>query len=435
MAHQSPATMTLYELNSLVNEVISLSLDSDFWVEAELSEVREVRGHCYMELVQKDEKMNTPVARASAKCWANKWVYVRAHFERVSGEVFRPGLKVLLKVRANFHEAFGFAWIVNDIDPVYTMGDMARRRKEMIDTLKAQGVFDLQKELVLPLFAARVAVVSSEGAAGYEDFVNHLAHNAYGLAFEVQLFNAVMQGEGVERSVIAALNAINDREADFDAVVLIRGGGGTSDLSGFDTLSLAENVANFPLPVITGIGHQRDESILDLVAYRSVKTPTAAADLLIENLVRVLDRVEEARQRIANAVQKRMGDEQMALERLAERIPVLFSLVRSRQENAVDRLYHRITELLQQQLSYRQMAVHQLQQRLWRAPQYAVMQAQHRVALLSQRAAALDPQRILERGYSITLHNGKSVTNARKLAKGDVIETRLKNGKITSRVE
>ena len=427
--------MTLYELNGLVNEVISLSLDSDFWVEAELSEVREVRGHCYMELVQKDEKMNTPVAKAAAKCWANRWMYVRAHFERVTGEVFRPGLKVLLKVRANFHEAFGFAWIVSDIDPVYTMGDMARRRKEMVDTLKAQGVFDLQKELALPLFACRIAVVSSEGAAGYEDFANHLAHNAYGLAFEVQLFNAVMQGEGVERSVIAALNAINEREEEFDAVVLIRGGGGTSDLSGFDTLSLAENVANFPLPIITGIGHQRDESVLDLVSYRAVKTPTAAADLLIENLVQVLERVEDARQRITHVVQKRMKDEQAALERTAERIPVLFSLVRSRQTAAVDRLYHRLTEKMQHRLSNRQFAVQQLQQRLWRAPQYTVMQAQHRVALLSQRAAALDPQRILERGYSITLHAGKSVVDARKLKKGDVIETRLKNGKVVSRVE
>ena len=187
--------LTLYELNELVRETLQTAMPDEYWVEAELSEVREVRGHCYMELVQKDERTNTPVAKASAKCWKNKWMLMRPYFERTTGQVLRAGMKVLLKVYANFHEAYGFSWIVTDIDPVYTMGDMARKRLEIIARLKAEGVFDLQKDLHLSMFARRVAVISSEQAAGYGDFLRQLKDCEPGFNFEVQLFPAVMQGE------------------------------------------------------------------------------------------------------------------------------------------------------------------------------------------------------------------------------------------------
>ena len=265
---KSEQHITLLELNRLVREVIECEIPNEYWVEAELSECRESRGHCYMELVQYDEdRAATPLARASAKCWASKWMLIRPGFERTTGQRLHAGMKVLLKVYAQFHEAFGFSWIVTDIDPTYTLGDMARKRQEIIRQLKAEGVFDLQKELRLPLFCQRIAVISSETAAGYGDFCNQLADNPYGFRFETRLFPATMQGEGVEQSIIAALERIYTatQEDGFDAVVIIRGGGATSDMSGFDTLALAENVANFPLPIITGIGHDRDESILDMV--------------------------------------------------------------------------------------------------------------------------------------------------------------------------
>ena len=232
--------LSLYELNNLVREVISTTLHDEYWVETELSELREVRGHCYMELIQKDLFSNTPIAKASAKCWKNKWQLLSPKFEKVTGQSLRSGLKVLLKVYPDFHEAYGFSWIVTDINPEFTMGDMARKRLEIVNQLKAEGVFDLQKELKMPLFAQRIAVVSSANAAGYGDFCNQLADNSYGLQFHTRLFSAVMQGEGVEQSVIAALNEINSNVDDFDVVVIIRGGGATSDMSGFDTLSLAE---------------------------------------------------------------------------------------------------------------------------------------------------------------------------------------------------
>lgn len=287
-------TVSLLELNRLVRDALELSMPGDYWVEAELADVRESAGHCYMELVQKDEFGSTPVARASAKCWRSTWMLARPHFERVTGERIHAGMKVLLQVHAQFHENYGFSWIVTDIDPTFTLGDMARKRMEIVRTLKEEGVFDLNRELSIPLFAQRIAVISSATAAGYGDFCSQLSNNAYGFDFIVELFQAVMQGEQVEQSVIAALNRINECADLFDCVVIIRGGGATSDLSGFDTLALAENVANFPLPVITGIGHERDESVLDMVANTKVKTPTAAAAFLIENLKRVSDRIMSA---------------------------------------------------------------------------------------------------------------------------------------------
>ncbi len=260
-----------------------------------------------MELVEKDEQSHTPIARASAKCWATSWNLIRPHFERNTGQSLRAGMKVLLKVYAQFHETCGFSWIVTDIDPTFTIGDMARKRQEIIRQLKEEGVFDLQKELRLPLFCQRIAVISSETAAGYGDFCNQLADNPYGFKFETRLFPAIMQGEGVEQSIIAALEQIFLMQTEnkvlnsqFDCVVIIRGGGATSDMSGFDTLALAENVANFPLPIITGIGHDRDESILDMISHIRVKTPTAAAAFLIDHLKTVLDAINDAQGRLAN---------------------------------------------------------------------------------------------------------------------------------------
>ncbi|MCI6672463.1 MAG: exodeoxyribonuclease VII large subunit, partial [Prevotella sp.] len=241
-------TLSLYELNTLVGQVIESTMPNAYWVEAEVSEAREHSGHLYLELIEKDDRTHTPIARASAKCWRTTWSVINSNFQRITGMRLRTGIKLMLQVYAQFHPQYGFSWIVADVNPEYTMGDMARKRKEIIEQLKAAGIFDLQKELVISKFANRIAVISSESAAGYGDFVNQLLGNDYGLPFYTTLFPAVMQGEQVERSIIAALDSIHTQEENFDCVVIIRGGGATADLSGFDTLALAENVANFPLP-------------------------------------------------------------------------------------------------------------------------------------------------------------------------------------------
>ena len=404
-------TFTLYELNALVREAIESELSHEYWVEAELSEARESRGHCYMELIQKEELSNTPIARASAKCWRSAWAIIQPHFERVTGERLHPGMKVRLKVYAQFHEAFGFSWIVTDIDPNYTLGDMARRRQEVIAQLKREGVFDLQRELSLPLFCLRIAVISSQTAAGYGDFCQQLSESPF--AFRTTLFPAIMQGEQIEESIISALNAIYGQPDAFDCVVIIRGGGATSDMSGFDTLPLAENVAQFPLPIITGIGHDRDESVLDMVSFQRVKTPTAAAALLIDHAQQVLNR----------------------LTALAERIPTLFSLARTRSEARLSQYEQRLATATMRHVDMAQNRIVLLRTRLLPLIPHLLEAHRHRLELLGQRVASLDPQLLLKRGYSITLLNGKAVRNAAALQPGDEIETRLSEGTIKSVVK
>ena len=400
----SERRMTLFELNRLVREVIECEMPHQYWVEAELSECRESRGHCYMELIERSDDNATPIARASAKCWASRWMLVRPHFERVTGQQLTAGMKVLLAVTPQFHEAYGFSWIISDIDPTFTLGDQARRRQEIIRQLKEEGVFDLQKSLSLPLFCLNIAVISSATAAGYGDFCNQLADSPF--AFRTQLFPAIMQGEGVEQSIIAALERIYNGQwmmddgqlengqlenGPFDCVVIIRGGGATSDMSGFDTLALAENVANFPIPIITGIGHERDECILDMISHTRVKTPTAAAAFLIDHLQHVLDTIDDAHSRLSN----------------------LFTVFKTRQEARIDALGQRLPLLLERRLTAER----------------------HRLQLLEEKAKALDPALLLRRGYSITLKDGHVVRDPQLLKPGDQIDTRLEKGTIQSVIQ
>lgn len=374
-----------------------------------------------MELVEKDDNNNTPVARASAKCWRQTWQMMQPYFERTTGQPLRAGLKVLLKVYAQFHEAYGFSWIVTDIDPTYTLGDMARRRQEIIRQLKEEGVFDLQRELHISPFAKRIAVISASNAAGYGDFCRQLEDNEYGFRFSVQLFSATMQGELVESSVISALNDVYSQsqqltaqgQQPYDVVVIIRGGGATADLSGFDTLALAENVAQFPLPIITGIGHDRDESILDMVANTHVKTPTAAATLLIDHLAQTLRRIEEAQNRLTMYIHQRISSYQVRLSNIAVLIPNLALQTVANAHHRIDLLESRIPITIERRITNQK---HQLEQ-------------------LNIKLQSLDPQILLSRGYSITLKDGRAVRDPQQLKSGDTLETRVEKGTIKSTVQ
>lgn len=426
--------LTLYELNALVRETLELSMPNAYWVQAELAEVRERNGHCYMELVQMSPAKQL-VAKASARCWRNTWQLLRPHFERLTGQQLHAGMSVMLQVYPQFHEAYGFSWIVSDINPEFTMGDMARKRQEIIRQLKEEGVFDLQKELTLPMFAQRIAVISSETAAGYGDFCNQLTDNAYGFQFHTELFPAVMQGEQVEPSVIAALDRINERISDFDVVVIIRGGGATTDLSGFDTLLLAENVANFPLPIITGIGHDRDESVLDMISHTRVKTPTAAAAFLIDHLAQLYERIEDSRSALVNYVKRRMEMEQMRLQRLSSTLPVLFSLVKTRGNARLERLQTNLLAAMQQRIRDSRNSLSMLNSQFSILNSQLIMRHRHRLQLIEEKVKNLDPALMLKRGYSITMKDGKVVRDANQLKAGDEIETRLEKGTVKSIVK
>ncbi len=383
--------LTLYSLNNLVREAVSDALPARYWVTGELSEVREaVNGHCYIELVQRDEATNELVAKARGTIWARIYSLLRPYFLEQTGHAFAQGLKVLLQVSVNFHELYGYTLDVCDIEPAYTIGDMARKRQLVIKQLTEEGVIGLNKELQFPLLPQKVAVISSSTAAGYGDFCDQLHNNGYGFVFYTKLFPAPMQGSGVEQGVIDALDRIA-RDLDFwDVVVIIRGGGAVSELSCFDTYELANNCAQFPLPIVTGIGHRRDESVLDIVAHTSAKTPTAAAELLIHAMLAQAQWLADVQQGVVAAVRGRVDEEKRRLQSLVQRIPVVTALF---------------------------------------------MQEQHHKLDLNQKyIEASSPERLLALGYSITRVNGKAVRSVDDVAPGDEIITTVAGGEFTSKV-
>lgn len=402
----------------LVRETLEQGLPDRYWVEGELSEARAgYGGHFYGELVQRAERTARQrdgiLARARVTCWANTYQQVAREFERVTGETLRAGLTVMLEVTVSFHPQYGYSLNITDIDPSYTLGDMARRRQEILRQLESDGILHDNQTLSLPLLLQRIAVVSSQTAAGYGDFCDQLLHNDYGFHFSVRLFPAVMQGSKVEESVIAALEMIAEEADQWDAVVIIRGGGATSDLSDFDSYPLAVCIAQMPLPVITGIGHERDATVLDYVAHTHLKTPTAVAAFLIEHQAEVAARVESVAQRLIQSSSVRLAREQQRLMRLSAVLPLASRSQCERQE-------------------YR---LQQLSQRLRVAYQQRQQGETHRLALMEQRLSSLDPELLLRRGYSITLANGRLVCDVGQLQSGQEIVTRIQNGEITSTVQ
>lgn len=403
--------LSLYELNALVKRSITTCLPDTYWVQAELSDVRSnYSGHCYLEFIQKEPKGNNLIAKARGTIWSNVYRLLKPYFEEETGQAFVSGIKVLVKVTVDFHELYGYSLTVQDIDPTYTLGDMARRRQEILRQLEEEGVLSLNKELELPVLAQRIAVISSSTAAGYGDFCSQLEHNPYGFAFFPRLFAAVMQGDRVEESVIAALDAINAERDNWDVVVIIRGGGATSDLSGFDTYDLAMNCAQFPLPIITGIGHERDDTVLDSVSHTRVKTPTAAAEFLINHLHDTAETLEEFSSTILYIVTNRMEKEKNRLSRMVERIPMQTRLRLKEEHYRQERMMKQLEVVLQTRL----------------------VKENHRLQLVEQQVKAASPEHLLKRGYSITLKNGKAVTDVRTLKEGDELTTRFAKGEIKS---
>lgn len=370
-------------------------------------------GHCYLEFVQKDARGNSLVAKARGMIWNNIYRLLKPYFEETTGQPFVAGIKVLVKVTVQFHELYGYSLTVLDIDPTYTLGDMARRRREILAQLEEEGVLTLNKELEMPLLPQRIAVISSATAAGYGDFSHQLCHNPGGFFFHTELFPALMQGNQVEESVLAALDRINARVDEFDVVVIIRGGGATSDLSGFDTYLLAAACAQFPLPVITGIGHERDDTVLDSVAHTRVKTPTAAAELLIHRVEETAARLEELSARVRQGARAMLEEEWRRLENCRTRIP----------------------NLVHRRLAEARLTLLSAGKDLTRTTAALLARQQHRLELLQQRVADAAPEKLLSRGYTITLKDGKAVTDASLLRPGDKLVTRLAKGEVRSVVE
>lgn len=427
--------LSLFELNQLVRRSVRTCLPDEYWVQVELSDVRaNYSGHCYLECVQKDPKSNSLIAKARGIIWSNVFSQLKLYFEQETGQAFVSGIKVLVKVTVDFHELYGYSLTIVDIDPAYTLGDMARRRREILLRLQEEGVLSLNKELELPVLAQRIAVISSATAAGYGDFCNQLENNAFGFAFYPRLFPAIMQGERVEASVIAALDRIYAESEKWDVVVIIRGGGATSDLSGFDTYDLAASCAQFPLPIITGIGHERDDTVIDLVAHTRVKTPTAAAEFLVNHLRQTAEQLENYAYYIRQEVPARLSREKERLERCITRIPARVQMRLQREDFRRERLAKRMEMAWQSRLAREQYRL-ELSSRLSVALQARLLKEKHRLDLLEKSVEAASPDLLLKRGYSITLKDGKAVTDASLLKPGDRVVTRVAKGQFSSEVQ
>lgn len=425
--------LTLYELNNLVHDVLEQTLREDYWLQAELSEVRTAyNGHCYVEFVQKDRNGQNLIAKARGTIWAPTYRLLAPFFERETGQPLSPGLKVLVCVSIKFHELYGYSLTVTDIDPTYTLGDLARRRREILKQLSDDGILNDNKALSLPLSANRIAVVSSASAAGYGDFCDQLLHNESRFYFHIGLFEAIMQGTRTETSVLSALDAILAQCENWDAVVIIRGGGATSDLSAFDSYDLAAACAQFPLPVITGIGHERDDTVLDYVAHTRVKTPTAAAAFLIAHQQQAAEQLSVMQNRLKEVTDRRVTDEMRRMERVAERLHRVFNNVCTTNENRMALLAQRLATAQNVRLITAAQKLSSHEGRLQSLFQVQLQRAALSLDLLEQRCRSLNPDLLLKRGYSLTLKNGHIVRRTSDLNAGDVITTRLADGEIQS---
>ena len=308
----SEQSLTLLDLQRMVRATLESRFCDPQWISAEISELKVNRsGHCYLNLVEKGATDGAPRAEARAVIWKSAYLPMASMFEAATGATLRAGLRVLVRVIVTYHEIYGFSLQIIDIDPRYTLGEIERRRRETIARLQQDGVWDMNRELELPRPTLRIAIVSSDTAAGYQDFMNELGRSAY--RFQATLFRSLMQGDAAEESIVAALTEIAQREEDFDVVAIIRGGGSTSDLALFDSYLIASYVAHFPLPIFSGIGHDKDVSVVDMVAHTSLKTPTAVATKLVEMADYEMTLVENFATEIAHNVEDMLHGEELRL--------------------------------------------------------------------------------------------------------------------------
>lgn len=472
--------LKLSELNGLVKKAVGEAFTAPIWVIGEISELKTNRsGHCYLNLIEKEENGDAIVAQARATIWSYTYRMLRPFFESTTGQQLTEGLKVLLSVSVEFHELYGYSLNIRDIDPTYTLGDMARRRREIIARLQSEGVAEMNKELDLPLVPQKIAIISSSTAAGYQDFIDQLTNNPAGYHFDLKLFPAIMQGNQAETSIIGALEQIYLYENLFDAVVIIRGGGSQADLSCFDNYNLAYFITQFPLPVITGIGHEKDDSIVDMVAHTRLKTPTAVAEFLISGVAQFDLHLDEINKQFIEIVTGLIAESKNNIEQITRMIAPLTREKISKANNNLNqtiwkldnsvkkfiqnrnyqlerkeetvrhefknfaqlhlRVLERTTRTLSGTLRQITIAKHdQLTRKMQRSEalfRRALSDSRHYLELSSQMANLTDPNKILARGYSITTFNGYALKDVNLVDSGALIETRLYNGQIISEVK
>lgn len=455
---EKPAHLSLFQLNQHIKHQLAASFNQPRWVIAEISDINTNRtGHCYLELIEKSADDDNIIAKARATIWSFTFRMLKPYFETTTGQTLTRGLKILVKVSVEFHEVFGMSLNISDIDPSYTMGDMARRRREIVMRLENEGVLNLNKELDFFDLPRKIAVISSPTAAGYEDFVNQLTGNPRHFKIYHKLFPAVMQGADAERSIISALDHIFEYDDFFDAVVIIRGGGSTSDLLCFDSYELAVNVAQFPLPIFTGIGHERDDSVVDMVAHTRLKTPTAVAEYIVaifedsyNHLMMMQERimagavnylqenkhhVESLLHRLRPALQQHLHHQQQYLSTAFHRAQRGVARITAKREQQLQKLSDRSRHLAHRYLKSRTQHIDYLKATLQQDVKAYVRNEKIKIDYLEKKSTLINPFEILKKGFTITTLNGKKVTSIKELQAGDAITTHFADGTVGSTVD
>jgi exodeoxyribonuclease VII large subunit len=449
--------LTLTELQTIIKESLYLSLPGMYWVTAEISEIKEnSAGHCYLELIEKHPDDLNIRARVRAIIWSNRYRFLKPLFIDATGESLKEGLKIFVRVKIEYHEVYGLSLVISDIDPAFTIGEMAIKRNLIIRKLEEEGIFEMNKELDFPCLPRNIAVISSKNAAGYTDFINHLKGNSYGYTFNTVLFEASLQGRETEKSVINALARIADNIELFDVVAIIRGGGSQTDLSWFDNYNIAYYVTQFPIPVITGIGHEKDLSVTDMVAWKSLKTPTAVADYLISCMLNAENMINELGSEIAEAAGKIIEKNRNRIENGKLRlIPVARALISGMKERLADSKIDiinigkgyiireeiipsmQISKLLSATRSLINMSKTELTRSVSGLKTLTIntlSQNLEKTEVLEKTLGILSPVNVLKRGYTITSLNGIIIKRSNLAIPGDIIDTQFSDGIINSKV-
>ena len=450
--------ISLYDLNNRVKESLAKTFSEDIWIFGEISDIHtNSSGHCFMELIEKDKDSNKIVAKMRANIWAFTFRLLRPYFENTTGYQLDVGLKVLFKASVEFHEVFGISLNIKDINPEYTLGDIARKKREIIIRLTEEGIIDMNKGLEIALVPQRIAVISSETAAGYGDFMKSLSESGKDFRLKVELFPAVMQGEKTEESIITALEKIFQREDEFDIVVLIRGGGSQADLESFNNYNIAFHIAQFPLPVLSGIGHDRDETIVDIVANTSLKTPTAVAGFIVDSIYEFIDRLDVYQDRMESYVKDILSEENYYLQSLAVRlktqtdsrlaaensfllaamkdIHIRSSHMLSLQNNFINNSLSVLSKISLAIIKTKEEEISRYTKEIQRSSFTCIEKKKEELISYDKFINLMDPAEVMKRGFSIASNNGKVLRDIKALKKGDTIKTRLLKGEFESIIE
>jgi len=450
--------ISLFQLNRLIQESLKAKLNMAFWVKAEIAQAKEnYSGHCYLELVEKDPITDKIIAQSKGTIWAGTYRMLKPYFETTTGRKLTEGLKILICAKVEFHEVYGLSLNITDIDPSYTVGDLALKKAEIIKRLKKEGVFDINHELQLPIVPQRIAVISSEKAAGYIDFISHLKNNPFNYRFESKLFPAFMQGDKSEESIVNALELINEKINNFDVVAIIRGGGSQADLSCFDSYWVSLNVAQFPIPVLTGIGHEQDDSIVDMVAHTRLKTPTAVADFLINCLGNFEVSLDNFNSLIVELTRKSISDYRSILENTLSILPLIFKERIYKETSTLSIFINQTSKIIEKKIqswnydnkmniqkilvlmkyifSNRKSELKQKTLLIKNTLQVKIENFNATINKFNKIVTLVNPENILKKGFSITYLNNVPIRDASLLSEKDTITSQLFKGTIISEVK